>query len=201
MKIDKAKLKMGIWYEDQEGNRIPDSAEEIWNHPANAATYHVQWPLEIREEIRGIYTNKDTCKHPFKCRKRLKECADYAIKCAACGKIKYSKNRLQSIFAKWSTGPDSYDCVSFQTHIGRGNEEIILAMANSGDYTLGEAIIVFATACERCMNVLSYKYTNGKEGYKEFSDEWKKCGTVCDFCRHEGYQRRSSANAESEDKE
>ena len=76
-----------------------------------------------------------------------------------------------------------------------------LAMANSGDYTLGEAIIAYATACERCMNVLSYKYTDGKEGYEEFSDEWKKCRTVCDFCRHEGYQRRSSATVESEAKE
>lgn len=40
-----------------------------------------------------------------------------------------------------------------------------------------------STACERCMNVLAYKYLNGADGYEEYSDEWKKCNTECDFCK------------------
>lgn len=76
--------------------------------------------------------------------------------------------------------------ITWSTHIGGGNSDVILGMANSGDYTLGEAIAVFARACERCMNVLAYKYTNGKDGYPEFSEEWHKAGTMCDFCKGEG---------------
>ena len=72
------------------------------------------------------------------------------------------------------------------THIGGGNQDIIMAMVNSGDYTLSEALAVYADACERCANVLAYKYLNGKDGYPEFSEEWKKCNTVCDFCKGTG---------------
>ena len=77
---------------------------------------------------------------------------------------------------------EAYRC---NCHIGRGNEDVILAMANSGDYTLGEAIILYSQACERCANVLAYKYLNGKDGYPEHSDKWKECNTVCQFCREE----------------
>lgn len=70
-------------------------------------------------------------------------------------------------------------------HIGGGNEPVILAMANSGDFTLSEALAVYASACERCANVLAYKYTNGADGYPEFSDEWYKCGTICEYCAYE----------------
>ena len=44
---------------------------------------------------------------------------------------------------------------------------------------------VFANACERCTNVLLHKYLNGADGYEEYSEEWKKANTVCDWCRDE----------------
>ena len=139
MKIDKTKLKMGIWYEDAEGNYIPYDGV-VNENPENARSYHVSWPLEVREEVWF-----------------------------------YGENR------KKEAKPD----FTFTCHIGRGNEDVLLAMANSGDYTLSEAIAVWANACERCMNVLTYKYLNGKDGYPEFGDEWKKCNTVCAYCRGE----------------
>ena len=71
------------------------------------------------------------------------------------------------------------DCA---TTYGSG-QDCIVAMVNSGDFTLEQAIWVYSNACERCMNVLLYKYLNGSEGYEEYSEEWKKCNTVCDFCK------------------
>lgn len=67
--------------------------------------------------------------------------------------------------------------------IGGGNEPIIMAMVQSGDYTLSEALAVYANACERCSNVLAYKYLKGADGYPEFSDKWYACNTVCDYCK------------------
>lgn len=73
--------------------------------------------------------------------------------------------------------------VSFRTHIGRGNDKLIMAMANSGDYDLYDAIGVYACSCERCTNVLWNKYLpEDNEGYPEFSEEWYKANTTCDFC-------------------
>lgn len=183
MKIDKSKLKIGMWYTDIDGNVIEKVTDSV-EIPKGAVAYHTQYPLEITERIRGIYTNKDTCKHP---RKYIKRTYGWikGIKgrqCKNCGKTQLRK-WWQPWGFKWDNGADSYDLCEGHTHIGRGNEDVILAMANSGDYTLSEAIIVWASACERCMNVLTYKYLNGADGYEEFSEEWKKANTVCDFCK------------------
>ena len=75
-------------------------------------------------------------------------------------------------------------CFTMTTTFGaKWSQECIVAMVNSGDFTLEHAMYVFANSYERCMNSLLYKYLDGKEGYEEYSEEWKKCGTVCDFCR------------------
>ena len=73
----------------------------------------------------------------------------------------------------------------FHTHTGSSNGRLIVAMVNSGDYELDEALCVYAHACERCMNVLWNKYLPGEDGYEEYSEAWKKCNTVCDFCKDE----------------
>ena len=85
--------------------------------------------------------------------------------------------------SKIKVEPIKYGCVT----IGHGNEKIILAMVNSGDYTLSEALAVYTSACERCANVLAWKYTNGEDGYPEFSKKWNEANTECDFCRAENY--------------
>ena len=38
-------------------------------------------------------------------------------------------------------------------------------------------------SCERCCNVLAYKYLNGKDGYAEYGEEWKKANTECRYCK------------------
>ena len=52
MKIDKSKLKIGIWYEDENGNRI-ESREEFPEPVTKigAKTYHSCFPLEITEHL------------------------------------------------------------------------------------------------------------------------------------------------------
>ena len=88
----------------------------------------------------------------------------------------------EEIWVKESKREDGKPDVTFSTHIGGGNQDVILAMANSGDYTLAEAMALYASCCERCANVLAYKYLDGKDGYEEYSDEWKKCNTSCRYC-------------------
>lgn len=61
--------------------------------------------------------------------------------------------------------------------------ECAVAMVNSGDYTLEQALWIMANACERCSNALTYKYLNGKYGYPEDSDKYRNCNTECEFCK------------------
>lgn len=61
-------------------------------------------------------------------------------------------------------------------------EDLVLAMTNSGDYSLSESILIAACCCGRCLNALCHKY-GLDDGYPEGSVEWHKAGTSCEFCR------------------
>lgn len=157
MKIDYTKLEKKFWFEDLEGNIVDEEDPK-------ASIYRHCFPLELHDQI------DEYCYHPknpiikFLCKKSKK-----FYKWISKGKDKTFKQILDSTTSygnKWSQ-----DC--------------IIAMVNSGDFTLEQAVWVYANSCERCMNVLLYKYLDGKDGYPEYSDEWKKCNTVCDFCKDE----------------
>lgn len=153
MKIDYKKLEKKFWFEDENGN-------EVEKDNPNACIYRRCFPLELHE------TSDEFCYHPknpivkILCRKSKK-----FYRWISKGKEKSFRTIL--------------DCT---TTYGSG-QDCIVAMVNSGDFTLEQAIWVYANACERCMNALCYKYLDGKEGYEEYSEEWKKCNTVCDFCK------------------
>ena len=142
MNIDKSKLRMGIWYEDADGNRFEDN--DHVDAPEKAVTAHVCFPLEIQEEIYMLH-NYDGIR----------------------------------------TYHGSDHICTMSCHIGGGNEKAILAMANSGDFTLSEALAWWASACERCTNAMIWEYTNGEDGYPEYGEEWQKCNTVCEWCKTE----------------
>lgn len=52
-----------------------------------------------------------------------------------------------------------------------------------GHCGMQQAILISATSCERCMNALLWAYGT-PDGYPELSDEWRRSGTCCSFCRH-----------------
>lgn len=187
MNIDKTKLRMGIWYEDEKGNMFRNEDGSVEKPNDNIKTYHVCFPTEISERVECYYTNKDTCKHPIKMVKRthgwvkgIKGCI-----CEQCGKEKVGKSYIPFAFMKWENGRDTYPVIQTNHHLGKYSQKCVVAMVNSGDYELDEALIVMATACERCMNVLTFKYLNGEDGYPEYSEEWQKCNTECTFCKNE----------------
>jgi hypothetical protein len=161
MNIDLSNMRK-CWWEDEQGNildidskRVPTN-EEIEEYPF----YHSCFPCQIHHSV-SYYGY-----HPKGIYKLLI-------------KLPFLKNYVEK-----KIGKTFRDIVTFNTTY-KGGSDCIVAMVNSGDYTLEEAIWVFTTACERCMNVLCFKYLDGKEGYPECSDEWVKCNTICDFCEDE----------------
>ena len=165
MNIDLTKLKMHHWFEDEEGNiydgmhaNLPDKDYFI---------YHMIEPCTFIENIDSY-----TC-HPEYYHENN---ALYQ----ALLHFKFFRNYMKRKHRKDKTFKR---LCSLNTHYGKATQDCIVAMVNSGDYTLEEAIFICGSACERCMNVLLYKYLNGKDGYPEYSDEWKKCNTECAFCK------------------
>ena len=170
MKIDLTKLKMYSWFEDEEGNVYKNEPSNVLDKPYY--TYHVVSPMTYSEPV-VAYTY-----HPS----HLHENNSFYHAMLCFGWFR------RFMYKRMCKHPQKYDktfrpIFTGQVHMGRWAEELILAMANSGDYSLSESIYICANACERCANALAYKYLNGKDGYAEYSDEWKRCNTECAFCK------------------
>lgn len=159
MNIDLSQFK-SFWFEDMDGRKY-DEYEQIPEGTRFGVTYHIAWPCRFTETIDSYAYHPKNKFIQFLCRNEkfyrwISKGKPLTFEHIMTGEITYN--------SKWSQ-----DC--------------IVAMVNSGDYTLEQAIWVYVNSCERCMNVLLYKYLGGKEGYPEFSEEWKKSNTVCQFCK------------------
>ena len=169
MKIDLTKLRWGSWFEDEEGNEYPN--QPSCNLPdKDYFLYHVVNPCVYTEEV-----DTYTC-HPEYLHEN-NSLYQALLHFKPFRKFMRKRHRKDLTFKRaWG----------FNTTYGsKFSQECIVAMVNSGDYTLEEAIYVYCKSCERCMNVLLYKYLNGADGYEEHSEEWEKCNTVCEWCKDE----------------
>lgn len=150
-----------VWWEDAQGNVFEDDRLPIEEEKEKYPYYHTEFPCTLSHDM------AEYDYHPKGMQKLL-------INLPIIGKR--IKNKIGKTFKH---------LITFNTTYTSGSD-CIVAMVSSGDYTLEQAIWIYANACERCMNALCYKYLNGKEGYPEYSEEWQKCNTVCGFCREKG---------------
>lgn len=166
MNIDKYFLDTRAWWEDCDGDVIEvlDGISDI-NESIKSdcgITYHSCFPLEITEHIYNYSWKPKTKLQKFLCKSKT----------------------LYRILEKKHCADKTFNHM-FDVNYHIGNEDVIMAMVNSGDYTLSQALTLWTHSCERCMNVLAFKYLDGKEGYPEHSKEWEECNTVCRFCEEE----------------
>lgn len=193
MIINKDELHI-LWYENEDGDKyvLKDGEYEA---PDGFIYQHSKFPSVLRHNILRLTQEKEVtaCKHPSK----------YVVptygwvygiegrKCKACNgtqvKEKYFKNkicRFLKIRKPWGRKWSSDGAVPFFFMDNGWSEDIVLALAKSGDYTLSEAIIISSDACERCINSLANKY--GLDwGYKEYSEDWEDARTQCSFCKED----------------
>ena len=179
MKIKKEHLKT-LWLEDENGNDLGEPDYKNIKVNKNAEYQVSRFTNVLRTSFLKLIKQNDVdkCNHPRKHIKQTYGWIDgvYGRECALCGGTQ-TRGKWHLWPKKW-TGGGSKTIVSFNSS---WSEDLVLSIANSGDYSLSEAIIIAATFCERCMNVLAYKY--GLDwGYEEGSKEWQGVGTSCQFC-------------------
>lgn len=169
MKIDLTKYKRHHWFEDEYGN-VYDAMDANLPKDIDYFTYH------CIETNRYYDTLDEYTYHPeylhegnhfYHAMLQFPWFYKFMLR-------RMKKKGMQKTFKRILTGNTCY---------GDWGAKCIAKMAESGDYTYGEAQYVFANSCERCMNVLLYKYLDGEDGYPWLSPEWLKCNTSCDFCR------------------
>jgi len=173
-----------LWYEDKDGNFIGEPDYNNDSAPGVPEGAHMQvsrFPSILRETYLELLSQEavDACVHPEEDVRKTYGWIDgiEGRKCGLCGGSQ-TKNVNEDWPKKWE-GDGSREAFSGESS---WPEDLALAIANSGDYSLDEAILISATACSRCMNSLAYDY--GLDwGYEEGSEEWLKSNTECQFCK------------------
>lgn len=100
----------------------------------------------------------------------------------------------------------------FSTEIARATssfpEDLVLSMINAiyhrppyllRTWSLGNAIYIAATACERCLNALSNEYLGPEHGYPEGSEEYAESKTRCRFCEEGDWKQGEPHDEEAKD--
>lgn len=176
-----------LWYEDKDGNKlhlIEDGVEVPFSTkdgttPEDAAYQISQFPSTLTTSYLQLILEEDVaaCPHP----------EEYVLptfgwidgvegqECKQCGGIQ-TKNVDEPWPDQWDSG---HSRQVMEGHSG-WSEDLALAMANDG-YPLGDAILIVANLCGRCLNVMLDHYGTG-DGYPIDSEEYEKSNTECDFC-------------------
>lgn len=179
-RVDPEQLEI-LWYENKHGDKFyPDlSGETEPETPPKGYDYQVSRFSDLRENVLKIITPEDVakCDHPAEYRRKdhgMDPSYGEGEKCDKCGG--YREKPVGKNWSDWKSG-GSRDMMVMNMS---WSEDLVKAMADSG-ISLRKAIILAATACERCMNALAHEF--GLDwGYPEFSDEWHKCNTSCEYC-------------------
>jgi len=176
MRVDKNQIRF-IWWEDKDGNKYYPPPHDISRPSDKYIYYHTMMP-DIHHEVHWVPTADDirNCDHDLISTNDEWIAPIVGRRCKKCGAYQ-TKEEGQPWPDKWEWGT-----VHICTNRSSFEDNIALAMANSGNYTLKESIIILARCCERCTNAFAFTY-NVPGGYPEYSLEWCECNTECDYCK------------------
>lgn len=197
--LDLEPARRRLWLENEAGDIwVPDYENGKDTAPDGFIYWHSRFPCELNHQIyRFVLQDEvDACDHPEENVHATGGWVDgiEGRKCDACG-----GSQTRNTGEPW---PDKWEATGQRELMNMGStysEDLALALVNKG-LTLSEAIVVAATCCEACMNVLAHEC--GLDwGYEHGSKEWHDCGTSCHFCegtdnQSPGFKNRSVPTVE-----
>lgn len=174
-----------IWYEDEDGNRLPYDINDFIR-PKGAVFHATQFANVVRTTVSRFVLRQqvDACDHDPTWVKRTGGWID-GIKGRECQKCHGTQVVSEEEFPgdSWPETWDADGSRLFYSCESSYSQDLVVAMLR--DYELGDAILIAVNCCERCMNSLAHCY--GLDwGYPEFSEEWNKSNTECPFCKDHG---------------
>ncbi len=180
MNIDKSKLNT-LWYENETGEKFVSLSNDGFSDIPEGFVYqHSAFPRTLRHNVLRFVVKGEVeaCSHPAENVVKTYGWIDgmEGRECKRC-----HGTQVKKLADPWPEKWDAEGSRPFISMEDSWSEDLVLAMANSGDFTLPEAILASANSCERCMNSLAYQY-DLKWGYEEYSQEWMESNTSCGFC-------------------
>jgi len=168
-----------LWYENEAGEKwLPDMKDPLAEAPDGFKYQVSRFPTQLNTNwLKIVQADEvEACDHPEDWIR-----VDHGLidgvegqTCDKCGG--YRSRKVGEEWPKW----EAYGSKDFMSGSSGWSEDLALALVKEG-FTLQNAIIVAASACERCMNVLAHEC--GLDwGYPEGSEDYNKCGTSCALC-------------------
>lgn len=186
-----------LWLENAEGDvwLYPDG-EPPGSEPEGFIYQHSKFPCRLTHTIlRGVLREEvDACDHPAADVRKTYGWIDgmEGRECARC-----SGTQVKAEAEPWPEAWDAHGSRQLMAGSSGYPRELALALARPSirdrlraalrgyfrlpAYPLDVAIRIAADACERCLNSLLHRYGQG-DGYREFSAQWHKARTSCEFC-------------------
>lgn len=189
-----------VWYENDKGQKfIPDFTVDYPGDVPKGFIYQHSKFSDLHFELKKItqQDDVDNCSHN---KSNIVPTYGWIVgiegrKCNICNGSQ-TKNVTDSWPEKWN----AHGSISVMVGNNGYHGPLVIAMVNPylkqwlkalkrnklklpKKYNLHDAIRIAADSCERCLNVLLYRY-GIDDGYLEQSDEWYRAGTSCDFCEH-----------------
>ncbi len=183
MNIDKSRF-VRLWYENESGDKhYPDKGGkgETKDPPPGFIYQHSMFPNVLHLTVLKITQKSEVeaCPHLNDSVIPTGGWVD-GIEGRKCRKCQGTQTR--KIGHPW---PPEWNSNGSEKIVGAESswsDGLVLEMANSGEYSLSEAIMIVANSCERCMNSLAHAYGLAW-GYEEHGHEWFGVNTECDFCK------------------
>lgn len=187
-----------LWFENEAGDQhVPDLTGNMPPDVPEGFIYQrSRFPRTLVDNCLRLVTEEDVSKCDHK-----EVLIDHGLIdglegriCRDCGGSQ-TKNEGEPWPAVWKSGG------SQQVFSGSSSypSNLVLAMVRPSEEEMGkaaerghniipmsydQAVLVAATSCERCLNVLLWRHGLG-DGYEEGSPEWEKANTSCELCKDE----------------
>ena len=199
MIIDTSKLHE-LWYENDKGEKfIPDLTGNMPPEPPKGFIYiHSRFPTILHTNINYMVEKNKVAACPHKKDhvistygwidgiegRECRYCKGTQVKGVHYPRPWFWPARFPWFHKPWPKKWDAYGSRPLMDFENGYPEDVVIHLLGKG-YSLSHAILIAATACERCINVLTNEI-NPENGYLEYSNEWKKAKTTCQFCEHDG---------------
>jgi hypothetical protein len=185
MKIDLTLLPT-LWYEDGEGRRhVPslEESEDLADPPPGFVYQLSRFPMTLHETmLRTVQANEvAACNHPAEDVRKTYGWIEgtHGRECMRC-----RGTQLRQEGEEWPDAWDAYGSREVMRGSSSWSEDLVLEMSRPRwrflgwllgreRYSLSDAILIAANACERCLNALGYRYGLAW-GYAEGSEEWER---------------------------
>ncbi len=171
-----------LWYEDKDGTRLPGPYESAVGEPfvPPGAVFQVSRFPEVRHtHLRFVQREEvGACLHPDDNVLAIYGWVD-GIEGRECKRCHGTQTR--DVRTPWPETWDAHGSREYMAFTSSGGHGLVEAMVRDG-WTITDALVWKATACEKCMNVLGYQL-GVPDHYGPKSREFATANTSCELCR------------------